>query len=292
MFDALCSTKKITSKFPLMKVLSIALCRQQGAEQEPTILAGAQDVSSFGFFTRGSVQQFLIFTSKTLLQRAKPGIRETCLHQDYYCHYFVRSDGLGAIMITDKEYPKRVAFCVLADLIGKFSQQFGNQWKSANTDNAFLKPFPLLEEMLRKCQNPEDCDKITRWVGGVFSVVCCCCCCGGGGAVVVTAAVADPTTSEQKKKKNEQQKKYLHLQASRLSKSDSGTPAFCCCFRDSWFLRAFTPIRSFVSFINLLFVFLTSPPSPSPQNTQGDRRDEGSIAPDDRLCPRAWSEAG
>jgi hypothetical protein len=35
-----------------MKVLSIAICRSRGADQEPVILAGQQDVASFGFFTR------------------------------------------------------------------------------------------------------------------------------------------------------------------------------------------------------------------------------------------------
>jgi synaptobrevin family protein YKT6 len=92
-------------------------------------------------------------------------MRETCLHQDYMCHYYVQSNGLGGILIADAEYPKRVAFCVLAELLGKFTQQIVNRsgdWRTTTSDNAFLKSFPLLPEMLMKSQNPEDCDKITR----------------------------------------------------------------------------------------------------------------------------------
>lgn len=82
------------------------------------------------------------------------------------CHYYVQLNGLGAIMIADTEYPKRVAFCVLAEVIQKFSNkvvQKGNQWLQDDIkDDVFLQDFPFLSEMLKKCQNPEDCDKITR----------------------------------------------------------------------------------------------------------------------------------
>ena len=39
------------------------------------------------------------------------------------CH--LRADGLGAVMVSDGEYPERVAFSVLSNLIEEFSTLVG-----------------------------------------------------------------------------------------------------------------------------------------------------------------------
>ena len=36
-----------------------------------------------------------------------------CCVSEYLCHVFVRSDSLAAVLITDHEYPNRVAFTLL-----------------------------------------------------------------------------------------------------------------------------------------------------------------------------------
>lgn len=43
---------------------------------------------------------------------------------DYMCHCYLRSDGLGAVMVTDKEYPARVAFGLETRLLDEFDSKF------------------------------------------------------------------------------------------------------------------------------------------------------------------------
>jgi len=36
-----------------------------------------------------------------------------CVVSEYMCHVYVRSDGLSAVLVSDQEYPQRVAFSLL-----------------------------------------------------------------------------------------------------------------------------------------------------------------------------------
>jgi synaptobrevin family protein YKT6 len=57
-----------------MKLFSIAILRNGTA---PAVqLAAAQDLSSFGFFQRSSVGEFMTFFSKTVAERTKAGQRQ------------------------------------------------------------------------------------------------------------------------------------------------------------------------------------------------------------------------
>ena len=57
-----------------MRLFSIAILRN---ETQPAVqLAAAQDLSSFGFFQRSSVGEFMTFFSKTVAERTKAGQRQ------------------------------------------------------------------------------------------------------------------------------------------------------------------------------------------------------------------------
>ena len=150
-----------------MKVLSIIIMRADGCDarndKQPLVLAGKQDVSDFGFFKRGGIQEFLVFTSRLLVKRAQSGVRETTLHEDYLCHYYRQNNGIASIAICDQEYPKRVAFAIQKELMDQFVAKVPEQqWRTATKDNAFLSAFPALPQMLVKCQDPAQCDRIEK----------------------------------------------------------------------------------------------------------------------------------
>lgn len=74
-------------------------------------------------------------------------------------HVHVRSNGLAAVAVCDKEYPSRVAFTLLM----KLQQDF----MSAHSDATWLAareelPFPDLQQMIRKYQNPHQADAIMK----------------------------------------------------------------------------------------------------------------------------------
>lgn len=51
------------------------------------------------------------FTGKLLVERSGMGARSTVKENEYYCHCYVRTDGLAAVSVTDGEY--QVSSCVL-----------------------------------------------------------------------------------------------------------------------------------------------------------------------------------
>lgn len=68
-----------------------------------------------------SIQEFMNFTSQILVERSQPATRTSCKEQAYMCHVYVRSDNLSAALISDHEYPHRVAHTLLNKVLQEFS---------------------------------------------------------------------------------------------------------------------------------------------------------------------------
>ncbi|TRY88145.1 hypothetical protein DNTS_029451 [Danionella cerebrum] len=75
-----------------MKLYSLSVLHK--GSTKANLLKAAYDLSSFSFFQRSSVQEFMTFTK-------------------YLCHVYVRNDNLGGVVIADSEYPSRVCFTLL-----------------------------------------------------------------------------------------------------------------------------------------------------------------------------------
>lgn len=103
-----------------MKIFSISVLYKPSDSNgggQAKILKSASDLSNFGFFQRGSVNEFLKFTSKILVERSTVGSRSSVKEQDYMAHVYLRSDQLGCVLFSDEEYPKRVAHTLLNKVI-------------------------------------------------------------------------------------------------------------------------------------------------------------------------------
>eukprot|EP00545_Synedropsis_sp_CCMP1620_P010350 CAMPEP_0119030082 /NCGR_PEP_ID=MMETSP1176-20130426/40846_1 /TAXON_ID=265551 /ORGANISM="Synedropsis recta cf, Strain CCMP1620" /LENGTH=178 /DNA_ID=CAMNT_0006986447 /DNA_START=649 /DNA_END=1185 /DNA_ORIENTATION=+ len=120
----------------------------------------ASDLASFGFFQRQSVKEMLTFLTKTFMKRTEPGQRQSVSHEGYVVHCYVRSDGLGGTVTTDTDYPARVAFVLLGQLLEEFSAENGDSWKTVDTPESIA--FPPIEEYLVKYQDPAAADKVTK----------------------------------------------------------------------------------------------------------------------------------
>jgi synaptobrevin family protein YKT6 len=144
-----------------MKVVSIAILRSGPSGEDPLPLCMACDLSSYGFFQRQGVKEMLTFFSKTFTKRTEPGQRQSIAHESYVVHCYVRSDGLAGSVTTDAEYPARVAFVLLTQLLDEFVTASGDSWKSmpASVDST---AFPPSEEFLVKYQDPASADKVTK----------------------------------------------------------------------------------------------------------------------------------
>jgi synaptobrevin family protein YKT6 len=131
-----------------MKVLALAVCKGN------KILVSEYDLSSFSFFTRGSVQEGIGFFVSTIVERTQRGQRQTVQEQNYKGSVHVRNDGLAAVIVSDHEYPSRVAFSVLGKLMDEFSRKFPSLNPPFN--------YPELKDHLVKCQDPQSSDPFMK----------------------------------------------------------------------------------------------------------------------------------
>ena len=63
-------------------------------------------------------------------------------------------------MTTDKDYPARVAFVLLGQMLEEFVQEHGDSWKTITTPESV--EFAKAHEYLHKYQDPSEADKVTK----------------------------------------------------------------------------------------------------------------------------------
>lgn len=87
------------------------------------------------------------------------GQRSTIEHEGHLVHVQVRSSGLAAVAVCDEEYPSRVAFTLLMKVLEDFVTLHPEPaWRSATSEL----PFPQLNEMVTKYQDPHEADAIMK----------------------------------------------------------------------------------------------------------------------------------
>jgi synaptobrevin family protein YKT6 len=143
-----------------MKLTAIAIVKYNGPDTDPYILSFATDVSSFGFFQRASVKEFLVFTTRTVSRKTRVGQRQTVQQDEYFCHAYNR-DGLIGIAFADRDYPVRAGFSVVNKVLDDFEAQHGDGWRGAKSD-AHSDETPDLEAALQRYQDPLQADKLTK----------------------------------------------------------------------------------------------------------------------------------
>jgi synaptobrevin family protein YKT6 len=140
-----------------MKLLGIYILRNQ---PEPVYdIVRATDVSSFGYLQRGSVEEFMTFTSTTIAGRTAAGVRSTVEQQTYKFHVYSRTEGICGVIIADEEYPQRVAFTLLNKVLDEFIERHPRSKWAMGTPKL---PMPELQGYLAKYQDPKQADTIMR----------------------------------------------------------------------------------------------------------------------------------
>jgi len=145
----------------MVKVFAISVIRRP--TEDPVggrcvTLKASFDLASFGFFQRASVQEFLSFSSTTIVERTGLAMRQSVKEQEYLCHVYVRGDGLGAVLVSDADYPHRVAHTLLTKVLDDFSSKL--DWKAANADS--FRNYKELDLVLARYQDPKQADALTK----------------------------------------------------------------------------------------------------------------------------------
>ncbi|XP_069915986.1 synaptobrevin homolog YKT6 isoform X5 [Oryctolagus cuniculus] len=141
-----------------MKLYSLSVLYK--GEAKVVLLKAAYDVSSFSFFQRASVQEFMTFTSQLIVERSAKGSRASVKEQEYLCHVYVRNDSLAGVVIADSEYPSRVAFTLLEKVLDEFSKQVDRiEWPVGSPATI---QYTALDGHLSRYQNPREADPMTK----------------------------------------------------------------------------------------------------------------------------------
>ncbi|KAM7541146.1 hypothetical protein Aperf_G00000029041 [Anoplocephala perfoliata] len=141
-----------------MKLFSLQVLYK--TDSKPTLFQGAYELSSFGFYQRGSVRQFLDFTAKLVCERTAVCSRAAVQEQEYFCHIYVRNDNLCAVAISDQEYPQRVAQTLLTKILEDFTAEYlPSTWANISAGGANMRK---LGEYLVKYQDPRQADSLSK----------------------------------------------------------------------------------------------------------------------------------
>lgn len=143
-------------------------------------LTSAWDLTSFSWLQRGTVQDIMAFMAKTVAERTRPTQRQSVQQNEYVAHVHVRpaSEGISGVLVSDVEYPGRVAYSLLNKALDEFTLKVPRSMYDAqvnrilsgganapskgegilNSQNAF----PQGTEYLTRYQDPRQADQIMQ----------------------------------------------------------------------------------------------------------------------------------
>ena len=152
-----------------MKIISIHIFSLNG--EKPIILSSAYEVSFVSMFQRSTLKQFLVFHSRLIMERANPEQNLEVTLEKGICYACTNSDKIGATMICDEEYPKRVAVDLLLKILDQFNSfvyQNKIDVKKYNTDTDLK--FNYIQQIIKEWQNPNEKDNILKLQGELNEV--------------------------------------------------------------------------------------------------------------------------
>jgi len=142
-----------------MKLFALSVL-YKGSGNKVIQLCAAHELSSFGYFQKGSVKEFMDFTSKIIVERTNVAQRSSVKEQEYMCHVYVRSDSLCGVLLSDHEYPQRVSHTLLTKLLETFAEKHSpDTWPTARDGSLHCAE---VETYLQKYQNPREADAMTK----------------------------------------------------------------------------------------------------------------------------------
>ncbi|PCH41928.1 snare-like protein [Wolfiporia cocos MD-104 SS10] len=142
-----------------MKIYGLSILH--APPSQPSVpLATATDLSSFSFYQRPSVNEFMSFFARTLAERTPQGGRQSVQEGSYTAHVYNRggAEQVVGVLITDHEYPVRPAFSLLTKTLDDFTAKVPTS--SYTTPSAIS--FPEAQTYVQKYQDPRQADAIMR----------------------------------------------------------------------------------------------------------------------------------
>lgn len=100
------------------------------------------------------------FVSKTIVERTQVTSRQSVKEGEYMCHVYVRANNLASVLISDHEYPRRVAHTLIARVMDDFASKHPPHTWATLTEATTA--FSEINIYLAKYQNPNEADALTK----------------------------------------------------------------------------------------------------------------------------------
>lgn len=155
----------------MVQIHSLAILKTDPTSNKSFILSShIESTSWFTYFYMDTLTEFVTFFSRLLCDRTKQGMRQQVQGEKGMMGYVhKRSDGLCAVLITDSDYPLRVAFDIVRKVLYDFgdflSEQLSTQKTSSlalNRDQCLSAYNSKLKELVNKCQDPTKVDSMLK----------------------------------------------------------------------------------------------------------------------------------
>ena len=99
----------------------------------------------------------MVFLSKLCVERTGQNERTSVEMENHVGHIYCGANGCAGVVITDREYPRRVALSLAAKILDEFVTGF-----PPSTWTRLPLEFPALSNYLVKYQNPQEADSLIR----------------------------------------------------------------------------------------------------------------------------------
>jgi hypothetical protein len=114
----------------------------------------AYDLSQFNFFIQSQVKKFLLEGIKLTCLETIPGTRKTFEYEKYdlQCHVYVKKYGVFGAIVSDYEYPTRIAFSLLNEelKLGFDVNQKFKDWQNPQSQDKLLDTGPPVSSQISR----------------------------------------------------------------------------------------------------------------------------------------------
>jgi synaptobrevin family protein YKT6 len=140
---------KITS-FINMKIYAMYLMEKTGDTSR--VIDSITDFSDVGFFYRGSAVEICDFFAKGLAASPSQD-RLTTVQEQQFMFHKMRNQNIVTIIVTTQDYPSRVAFGILREMMNEYLASAGVLLNGQSL---------VIRRGIREYQQPRNADKITK----------------------------------------------------------------------------------------------------------------------------------
>ena len=143
-----------------MEIYALTTAGLNPTTKKVQLYSKIRDLSSFSFLKRSAVKEMIKFVTRSSLQSLNRGDRCSAKEEDQMVHMQMSTkDDFIFCVFSTMDYPKRVAYNLLAEAVELFEQEVGEGWKNVTEDKDIkVTGFP---ELFKKYKNASN-DQLTQ----------------------------------------------------------------------------------------------------------------------------------